>query len=122
MFRLHLRAVAIAFTVSGCSVFASAAAIAATTSGLAPQFSTWPVPLYTSNLKATLTWAPNSYEIDTSDSQDHVLAWYRGKLKSRAMTMPPDATRIRQLAVDRGSYVINVTAGSGKTSINVIKN
>jgi hypothetical protein len=38
------------------------------------------------------------------------------------MTMPPDATRIRQLAVDRGSYVINVTAGSGKTSINVIKN
>jgi len=74
MFWPHIRALVVAFTVSGCAVFASpnsigVAAMAATTSGLAPQFSTWPVPLYTSNVKATLTWAPNSYEIDTSDSQ-----------------------------------------------------
>jgi hypothetical protein len=126
MFRLHTRAVAVAFAVSGCAVLASAnsfglAAMAANTGGLA-QFSTWPVPLYTSNVKATLTYAPNSYGIDTSDSPDHVLAWYRAKLKSRAMAVPPHSTSLRQLLVDGGSYVINVSAGSGTTSINVIKN
>jgi hypothetical protein len=50
------------------------------------------------NVTATLTWAPTSYEIDTSDSEDHVLAWYRAK------------------------RVINVMNQSGRTSINVIKN
>ena len=127
MFRLHTRAVAIAFAVSGCAVFASpnsfgVAAMAANAGGLAPQFSTWPVTLYTSNVKATLTYAPNSYGIDTSDSPDHVLAWYRAKLKSRAMIVLPHSTGLRQLLVDRGNYVINLTSGSGTTSINVIKN
>ena len=127
MFRLRARAVAIAFGVSTCAVFASpngfgVAAGAAIPGGLAPQFSNWPVPIYTSNVKSTVAYASNSYGIDTSDSQEHVLAWYREKLKSRAMAMPPGATGIRQLAVDRGSYVINVMKRSGGTNINVIKN
>ena len=74
MFRLHTRAVAVAFAVSGCAVFASqtsfgVAAMAANTGGSAPH-----------------------------------------------------STGLRQLLVDRGNYVINVTAGSGTTRINVIRN
>ena len=98
--------------------------------GLAPQFSRWPVPLYPSGVKRTMTWAPNSYGIDTSDSRPRVIAWYLGKLKSRAMQLdkkaPPPGIPL-QLAVDGGHYIINLlTLRRGTTiegtSINVIKN
>jgi hypothetical protein len=96
------------------------AADAVATPGLAPQFGKWPVPLYVSNVRKTSTWAANSYEIETSDSVEHVLGWYSGKLKDRAM--PINGRRLRQLAVDGGSYVINVLKSGAGASINVIKN
>jgi hypothetical protein len=70
------------------------AATVTATAGLAPQFSRWPVPLYTSHVEKTMTWAPNSYEIDTSDSSEHVLDWFSAKLKNRAMRLHTGGFRV----------------------------
>ena len=98
---------------------------AASKPGLAPQFSRWPVPIYTSSVSNTLTWAPNSYEIDTKDSRAKVIAWYLGKLKNRAMQLHKDANAKgvpAQLAVDGGDYVVDLLILPNGTSINVVKN
>jgi hypothetical protein len=92
---------------------------AAIVTGLAPQFSTWKLPLYTSHVTGTYTYAPTSYAIVTTDSEDHVIAWYRATLKGRATETHG---RIRQLVVDAGTYVVNFEKVRGGTNINVIKN
>ncbi|MBD5603981.1 MAG: hypothetical protein IAI48_02655 [Candidatus Eremiobacteraeota bacterium] len=96
---------------------------AAAKPGLAPQFSRWSVPIYTSRVTSTMTWAANSYEIETSDSRPKVIAWYLDKLKNRAMQLHKDSKRDvpAQLAIDGGSYIINLETAPSKTSINVIK-
>jgi hypothetical protein len=66
--------VLVAFAATGAS---AVAADASATPGLPPQFGKWPVPFYASHVQKTLTWAASSYEIDTCDSIERVLGWYR---------------------------------------------
>ncbi len=121
--RIFARALLVfAALVTSCPV--ARADTATAKPGLAPQFSRWSVPIYTSRVTSTMTWAVNSYEIETSDSRPKVIAWYLDKLRSRAMQLHKDSKRDvpAQLAVDGGSYIINLETGPSKTSINVIKN
>jgi|GEM_PF-2676278 len=92
--------------------------------GLAPQFSRWAVPIYTSSVSSTQTWAPNSYQIVTKDSRAEVISWYLGKLKNRATQIHKDSTTKgvpAQLAVDGADYFINLMILPTGTSINVVK-
>jgi hypothetical protein len=98
--------------------------MAASKPGLAPQFSRWPVPIYTSNVNSTSTWASNSYEINTKDSRAKVISWYLGRLKNRATQIHKDSTTKgvpAQLAVDGADYFINLMILPTGTSINVVK-
>jgi len=91
--------------------------------GLLPEFSRWPIPIYTSAVTNTQTWGPKSYAIQTKDPRSKVIAWYLAKLKDR--TTParhPDGLNV-QVLVDGAGYVINLEkANNDGTSINVIKN
>ena len=61
-------------------------------------------------------WAANSYKLETLVSVDRVIGWFRGRFKDRATLMHG---RIPQLAVNGGSYVINVLkSGAAGASIN----
>lgn len=93
--------------------------------GLAPQFSRWPVPMYTSSVDKTMTRAPNSYEIDTKDARPKAIAWYVAKLRGRALVLDKKGQAKElpgQIAVDGGVYVINFMVIPTGTSINVVKN
>jgi hypothetical protein len=98
------------------------ATAAANPPGLAPQFSKWTIPLYSSHVTGATTYAPTSYGIATTDSPATVLAWYRAKLKGRVLEPHQSFAWPKEFIVDSGTYVLHFNKDAGGTGINVIKN
>jgi hypothetical protein len=121
-FKSFLAALAVSAASAAPALLLSPASAAANPPRLAPQFGKWSIPIYPSRVTSTITYAPTSYGIETTDAPATVLTWYRTKLKARVMEPHQSFAWPKEFIVDSGNYVIHFSKFGNGTEINVIRN